>query len=229
MRSTPWTNWTPSILFWGAVGIVLLYFAAMLVWVGIIEFYHPMSARGHVGMAWFPTFATVALAVVVGVIVWVWRMPTRHRTHAQVVGAGLLVLILGTHLLSLFIQTDYHQTYWLRDVRHEIPWRYSPRSGSPDPGGSFLVVEVVPRDFAPRYDGPGSDAVMLVKATDFEFGESSRAPEAVCVERSGNVRCSERRGRFVYEIAGKAEDLPSNPASMLDRAQSLLDGFESRP
>ena len=70
---------------------------------------------------------------------------------------------------------------------------------------------------------------MLVKATDFEFEESSEAPEAGCIDRSGNVRCSERRGRFVNELTGKAADLPSNPPSTLDRAQNLLDGFESRP
>lgn len=219
-----------AALFWSVVLCTVIFFGWMFISVSISRFYHPMSSLGHVGTAWFGTFAALALATVITAVVWVWRGSRHDCRHRYLIGALAVAATVGAHIASLFVETGYRQTYWVADTRHEIPWQYSPYNGSREPGGLFFLVRVAPEDFAPRYDTAGAHAVILMKATDYDYGKSSEAPEKICqtVEHQ-NMRCAMRRGRFVYSISGKEEHIQTDIVRSLGRAQILLDGFEVEP
>lgn len=228
MRSESRANVLSAIVYWGAILGSIVYFGWMFIGIGVAFGYHPMSARAHVGFAWFGLFPLLACAAIIAVGALTWRGTAFSRRRGRLIGTLALVAITGTHYLSLFVETGYRQSYWLGEVRHDIPWRYSPYNGSSEPGGTYFLVMVTPDNFTPRYEARNADTISLIKATDFEFGTRQEAPPETCRTEYGEIRCSERRGRFVYGIAGKAEQLPPNPASLLVDVQSLLDSFEAK-
>jgi len=220
----------PAALFWSVVSCTVGYFGWMFISVSVSRFYHPMSFHGHVGTAWLGTFAVLALAAVITAVVWIWRGSHHDCRHRYLIGALAVAAIAGAHFTSLFVETGYRQTYWVADTRHEIPWQYSPYNGSREPGGLFFLVRVVPESFTPHYDAVGADTVILMKATDYDYGKSSEAPEEICqTDEHQNTRCAMRVGRFVYSISGKGEYMPTEVVQSLGRVQVLLDGFEVKP
>jgi len=185
------SNVLPAALFWSVVLCTVVYFGWMFISVSVSRFYHPMSSLGHVGIAWFCTFAVLALAAVITAVVWIWRGSHHDCRHRYLIGALAVAAVVGGHITSLFVETGYRQTYWVADTRHEIPWQYSPYNGSREPGGLFFLVEVAPEDFAPRYDAAGADTVILMKATDHDYGKSSEAPEKICQTDDNQItRCA---------------------------------------
>jgi hypothetical protein len=225
MKQTRQASRLPTLFFWGTVAAAVVYFGWTFINVIVNRFYHPMPARANLGNNWFEAFALTALFTMITAAFWAWRRSGRARRRAYSIGALALIVIAVAQFASFFVTTDYRQTYWLDEVRHEIPWQYSPDRGSDEPGGTFFLIEVASTDFTPRYEAARANTVKLGKGIA-DDGQSDEAPEGVCrTDEYGNTRCWERRGRFVYSLSGKAEHLPSNPAMLLERTQRLLDSF----
>ncbi len=79
---------------------------------------------------------------------------------------------------------------------------------------------------APRYEDVRAENLYLTKASNFDFGKTSQAPEDQCqVDRLGGFNCEQRRGAFVYRVSGQPDPVPKDPRALMDQVQQILDSF----
>ncbi|MEM6945866.1 MAG: hypothetical protein AAF565_19145, partial [Pseudomonadota bacterium] len=208
----------------GAVIVATVYFLWFAVGYAVSSSYHPMASQGRLGYAYFPAFLLAAVASIVITIVLSWRQARPLRNRRLIIGTVCLLAIPVAQFGSLSIYTSYRQTYWLGEVRHDIPWRYSPYNGSTDPGGQYFLIKVDPENLVPRYSAEGKNTVILSKATGFDYGSSSEAPSEICRHRNTHsIDCSKRIGEFVYGLSGRMDPPPDDPHAFLNRAKTLFD------
>jgi len=212
-----------SILFWCGVAASITWGGSILVGLKVSEFYHPMAVYGDLfhllryGALFLPVLAAIGMLGL-----WFWRRPLSPRHHQG--GLALLVIAACLPLLPR-VDSGYHQSYWLGENRHEIPWQYSPYNGSPEPGGKYFLVEASVPDLAPRYETQ-EKTVIIGKAVGFNYGEGGPAREEPCRKRSSSMSCEWRRGDSVYSASGKAGLFPSDLPAFMVSVADLLDGFE---
>lgn len=212
-------------LFWFAAFLSALWNGWAFINYSVGYAFNPMAAMGDSLRLIKETalLAPVPIAAMM-LVLWLWRRPLSSRTYMT----GI-VLIAGATLLPLLprIEGDYRQTYFLAETRHEIPWYYAPKKGSPEPGGTLFWVSVSFPDLEPRHRTQDK-LIAIGKAVDFENGESGDAPRELCTKHQTYVECAWQRGDFVYRMTTHPDLFPADVPAFMVAVADLLDGFEVR-
>lgn len=218
-----WGMFRFSILFWCAVVASFAWGGSILVGLKVSEFYHPMAVRGDLFVPL--RYGAIALPVLVAVgMLGFWLGP--RRLSPRYYQGGLTVLAIAACFPFLpRVDSGYHQSYWLGENRHEIPWQYSPYNGSPEPGGKYFLVKVSVPDLVPRYE-TREKTVIIGKAVDFIHGKGGPARVEPCRRQFSSMSCEWQRGDNVYSASGNVELFPSDMPVFMVSVAELLDGFE---
>jgi len=139
-------------------------------------------------------------------------------------GIAVLVLISVVPILPR-IDSGYKQVYFLNDLRHEIPWQYSPSGGSSNVGGRYFLARVSLPDMGQDYAAL-SQTISIGKAVDVNNGRGGDVADETCVTKRRTIRCEWRHGDFVYMASGDADKFPEDVTELMTSAANLLDGFE---
>ena len=208
-------------LFWPAVILSGLALPSLAVYNAVTAAYHPMACAGRLLCPVMPLVLMGLATLLVLLAVLAWTRPWRRvvRRHGGAVLVAVWILLGGLSLLT----TDHRETAWVGDVRHEIPWRYGPRAVEDAPGGRGFVVVLGRDGLGGTYAAPRSDPRITVsKALD----PTLRLPEdgTPCTV-AFDFECAVRIDGLWYSAAGRAGDLPDDPAAWLARAAKVLDAF----
>jgi hypothetical protein len=156
------------VLAWLLLAALVLTYAIAL---EVSAFYHPNPAQARLAFGltgWF-----VAGCLLVPFVAGVAALRShRHRARVAVGGLAGGVAVFAAWMAALSWEVGHRETYWLGDRPYAIDWRWSPRNGSPAPGGEYFVFELrwpgpwpyyLPSDAPPR-DRLSDEIVVLVRA-----------------------------------------------------------------
>lgn len=176
--------------------------------VAVQGFYHPNPAKAKPAYGltgWF-----VAGCLLVPLAAGIAALRARRRRWALVLGGfGGAVAMFVLWNAALSWEVGHRETYWLGDRPYAIDWRWSPRNGSPVPGGEWFVFELrwpgpwpsyLPPDAPPR-DRLSDEIVVMVRAATeadrqgppvrFEVNRSDGSPaEGQWFLRAGDAMAS---------------------------------------
>jgi hypothetical protein len=223
------------IAYAGLAALVLTYAIA----IEVSAFYHPnpAKARSAYGLTgWF-----VAGCLLVPLFAGIAALRAGRRRWAMVLsGFGGGVAIFAAWMAALSWEVGHRETYWLGDRPYAIDWRWSPRNGSPAPGGEYFVFELrwpgpwpsyLPPDAPPR-DSLSDEIIVQVRAaTDADLQDP---PVRFEVNRSGgNLMEGQWLLRTGDAMASVWVDLRTDPpfasdaeiAAFHTALTKLIDGF----
>lgn len=151
----------------GLAALVLLYLFS----IRVMDAYYPERALAFPGRYHAGWFALACLTVLAAAgIATIRARPHRGRLAVGGLAGGVAVFALW--MTALTWEVGHRETYWLGDRPHAIDWRWSPRSGSPAPGGEQFVFELrwpgpwpsyLPPDAPPR-DSLSDEIIVRVRA-----------------------------------------------------------------
>jgi uncharacterized integral membrane protein len=167
-------------------GLVLTYTMA----IEVSAFYHPNPAQARLAFGltgWF-----VAGCLLVPLVAGIAALRARsHQRRLAVGGLAGGVTVFAAWMAALSWEVGHRETYWLGDRPHAIDWRWSPRNGSPVPGGEYFVFELrwpgpwpsyLPPDAPPRASLSDEIVVQVRAATE---ADRQGPPVRFEVNRSG--------------------------------------------
>lgn len=215
------------LFFWVAAIGCIWWCGISLINGSVSAFYHPMAVLGDRFSAYRAN--AIAIPVVVSFMMaalWFWLRPLAPILYLL----GLVPLGFAFTLTLLpKVESGYEQTYWLGDQKHSIPWVFGPYNGRQQRGGDYFLVRAWGKELTPYYDLPDhrpKDHFILAKSTEFNNGKGGLPPENNCVADGHRFSCEWREGDYVYAMSISANNAPTNPQSLFQSVEELMNSFE---
>lgn len=215
------------LLFWTGILGCIWWCSAAFINGNVGAHYHPMTALGdrfsafRAGAIFIPIVVALAMT-----ILWFWRRPLAPTVY--LLGTVPLAAAVATTFLPR-IDSGYEQVYWIGNQRHSIPWMFGPYNGDPQRGGDYFLVRAWGEELVPYYESSGQrprDHFILGKSNAFDNGQGGSLPDDNCLADEYIFRCEWQRGDYVYSMSISASSVPTNPKSLFQPIEELLNGFE---
>lgn len=189
--------------------------------------YHPMAALGDRFSGYRTGAISIPIVVVLAILIlWFWRRPISPVFY--LVGSMPLAAAVAITFLPRF-ESGYEQVYWIENQKHNIPWIFGPFNGDPQRGGNYFLIRAWGEELAPYYERNAEhpeDHFILGKSNAFNHGTGGPPPEKNCVAGEYNFTCEWQKGDYVYAMSISAQSAPTDPQSLFQSVEALLNGFE---
>ncbi|GLQ18105.1 hypothetical protein [Maritalea porphyrae] len=213
-----------AIVFWIVVLAAIAWCGMHSIEMMIYASYHPMYARGD--LLYPLRVSSIPLLILTSIVVaslWLWRRPLQHLIYA--LGMFVAASISLTIVLPR-VESGYKQIYYVGEERFEIPWQFSPYSGSPDLGGKdFRIIATIP-ELIPEYDTREKTVTIGISIKEFpERAETNSGSTCSLADSYGRISCRWPYGKYFLDVSGDQRLFAEDKSGLYPAISALFDSF----